>query len=862
MSQPIITTDISAVRPVFSEGTAENIKRYTQLKKMFHHGKEYSVLAEPMLDGPQKITWHTEFEGTPQPFSKLSEEEQTKAKGALKLQVNKLYKAVFKQLYRNNMDDVSDMFAILDSCIEIPDYNNIYRILAPSGKSKYVLIKWGFISDDFNAPTELIKKIIPTAVDTAKIKVIKNQKAAVEETITTIFNGTEKNLTTDSKGYIYLEDIPLGANFTLHTLDKETATEYLCDGSDEYHFLIGTKSVDMNFIISDAKGIPLSDTEVSFTYDGRTYFETTNHNGQITLKDIPEGTQVIVKQKNNENAYTCDSKTLEYTFTGVRPVAEIDVAVMDEKNNFLPGIDVTFKYLDKEMTVSTDRNGRVSIDNFPPETEFTITCGAEGYQNAVITLFTHEGLNMAEVKVRKKSSYANMTIKVVDDKQQPIVNTLIRCENDGQKYELYTDENGEITLDKVNFNSDVICTQIINKLASHRHTFSFSQDTQEYIFKGGAILGKSNITDLEIQVINKQKQKVPNLRITIDDGHNVLNKITDQDGKIFIPELKRGKYKISTEYKNKLTVVDYECTKEKEILKLIVGKNNIAFLFWLIPLLILLCWLIVNFLIPKIKDMANTPIVVSDTTKEEIVQPPVDTTINTITEPVQEPEPEPVTGITMSIFDEKTQAAIPGAKIELEYKQGKDKTKIEGIADENGVFNFKDVPMDSTLKVSAKITAEGHPEFITTFLYSPEKKIMLPEVSLETNDIPAKCGETIKSKGFHSTIQTVKVDITSGTLQLGYDMFDIPDEIIVYNGKSSEISDDKIIYKSKGLVKGPFKKVSFKFSDPEGLITVRINGGDNKRTEWYFKVYCPSKSQSAKKTSNTNKTSNANKTKK
>ena len=115
MSQPIITTDISAIRPVFSEGTAENIKRYTQLKKMFHHGREYSVLAEPMLDGPQKITWHTEFEGTPQPFSSLSEEEKKAAKGILKYQVNKLYKAVFKQLYRNSMDDVADMFSILDS---------------------------------------------------------------------------------------------------------------------------------------------------------------------------------------------------------------------------------------------------------------------------------------------------------------------------------------------------------------------------------------------------------------------------------------------------------------------------------------------------------------------------------------------------------------------------------------------------------------------------------------------------------------------------------------------------------------------------------------------------------------------------
>ena len=110
MSQPIITTDISQIRPVFADGAGENIKRYTQLKQMFRTGKEYAVLAEPMLDGPNKITWHTEFEGTPAPFNKLTEDEREAAKGRIKFQVNQLYKSVFKQLDRSDMSDVADMF--------------------------------------------------------------------------------------------------------------------------------------------------------------------------------------------------------------------------------------------------------------------------------------------------------------------------------------------------------------------------------------------------------------------------------------------------------------------------------------------------------------------------------------------------------------------------------------------------------------------------------------------------------------------------------------------------------------------------------------------------------------------------------
>ncbi|MEE6208331.1 MAG: hypothetical protein VZR95_09795, partial [Alphaproteobacteria bacterium] len=240
------------------------------MKKMFAQGKEYSVLAEPMLDGPDKITWHTEFEGTPQAFSKLTEDEQNAAKGMIKYQVNKLYKAVFRQLYHNDMQDVADMFSIIDSCIEIPDYDNIYRIQNVDGRSRYVLIKWGFISDDFNAKSELVKKLVPTKVDTVKIKVIKSQKTAPGESITVVYKNKPNVLTTDSKGYVYLEDIPLGDTFKAVSQDKETETEYMCDGRDEYHFLIGTKCADMNFLITDDRGLPLADTEVSFTYDGRT----------------------------------------------------------------------------------------------------------------------------------------------------------------------------------------------------------------------------------------------------------------------------------------------------------------------------------------------------------------------------------------------------------------------------------------------------------------------------------------------------------------------------------------------------------------------------------------------------------------
>ncbi|MCQ2249856.1 MAG: hypothetical protein MJZ66_01975 [Bacteroidales bacterium] len=889
MSQPIITTDISQIRPVFAQGAGENIKRYTQLKSMFQQGREYNVLAEPMPDGVNKITWHTEFEGTPQSFSKLTDDEQIAAKGRIKHQVNKLYKAVFKQLYKGSMSDVADMFKILDSCIEIPDYDNIYRIQRPDGNSSFVIIKWGFTTDDFNAPTGLIKKLVPTKVDTVKIKVIKSSKPAANEQVSVVYNGQTAPLTTDGKGYIYMEDIPLGDKFSVFADGKDNIKDYVCDGSDEYHYLIGTRTSDMNFLVHDAKGVPVADTEISFTYDGITYFETTDSQGRIILRDIPEGTEVVCRQRNISNHFVCNPATSVYEFVGVRPVAEVDVAVMGDNGDPKPGIDVLFQYADKQITLSTDRNGRVSIDNMPPDTEVNITCSGSGYQDASAKLFTHEGLNMAEIKLRKVSQNGCMTIRVVDNTGKPIVNTLVRCETEDFKSEYYTNENGEIALDKVNFNSNVVCTQIINGLGSHRHAFIFSNASEVYILKGMKII--SDITDLEIHVVTKQKEDVPNLRVTIDDGHNVLNRITDRNGMIHVEGLAQGKtYTLTTEYSGKTTEVKYVPHQAKESLTVTVGRNNIGFLLWLIPLILLLGWLCVAYLVPWIVQVMDKPLLKTekkitihmvDSEKSTAIGGAIVTIMNngvalcdtadasgachfTIVDPssdtvavkVSAPEYQSFAadaylyradttysmvlepkGLNLDIRDEKTGNALSGAKVHVEYE----KTKLDVETNADGKVSLRDVPMDDKMQVKVVVNAEGHKEYVAKFLYVLNKTLLIPEKSLDVRDIPIDCGCTIKSDGFHSTIQTVNMKEPKGKFVIGYDTFTIPDEIIIYKGPASEISDDKIIFRTNGFVKGPYKYAVINYEAPDGIITVRVNGGDDSQTQWYVVVKCPTK---------------------
>ena len=128
----------------------------------------------------------TKFEGVLTPYSKLSADEQNNAKGKIKYQVNKLYKATFRQLYKGGVNDVRDMFAILDAVIEIPDYEDIWRVKAKSGEENYVLINWGFTSDDFNAHNN--RDVLGTDSENDVAKVMAEVVEAIETGFRPVIN--------------------------------------------------------------------------------------------------------------------------------------------------------------------------------------------------------------------------------------------------------------------------------------------------------------------------------------------------------------------------------------------------------------------------------------------------------------------------------------------------------------------------------------------------------------------------------------------------------------------------------------------------------------------------------------------------
>lgn len=826
MSQLITTTDISTIRPVFSQGASENIKRYTQLKKFFEQGKEYLVFAEPIPAGGQKISWNTEFEGTIIPFAKLSQQEQEIAKGRLKYQVNKLYQTVIKTV-KSSGQNVNELFELIDSCIEIPDYNDIYVIQSSTAQKNFCIIRWGFTSDDFKAQSGLVKKLIPIKVNTIPLKaVFSNDKIAANQNINIEYLTNKFTGTTDNEGKIYLEDIPFFTKISAfqinpNTNEKTNEHNYVCDERDEFIFRIGVPNQDITFNIVDNLGKPIKNTAIFIEYQGNKIKKYTDDFGNIVLREVPVGTDInLIQNENFQKKFANEQGVTNYQMIGETPKTNMLFKVVDENNSIITNALIKFQFQGNQLERQTDSNGFILLEN--------VIVG----ENVICEqIFENKNINKQNficekekeeylIKAKKPILSGMMSIKLVDENKAPIPNNELKLEFKGQTVKYTTNENGIVNIYDIPFGTSVKCLQMVDGVAKHQHIFVCEQGKTEYVMFGSQPKPLAKYSNIQVLVVNRKNEPIKNLKISLTSGYDTFNQYSDDEGKtIFSGINSSNELKILVEHKNKKVEKKFFAKEETELHKIVIGKRRFLWIWWLLLALLLLGLLFWFFVLPRIN---TTDIVIVDTVQV------VDTTHVLDTIPKVEP------GFKVVILDKNTNQPLVNSSVEISYQD----TILFGKTNQNGEIKFIEVPEIDTLQITAKINAEGFTEQMAQFNFVKQKIFYMSDESIDISEIIYPCGELIESKGYGSTIKTFDVKKTDGTLRIIFDMFSIPDKIIVYKGKASEICEENIIYQTPDFVKGLHKE-SFPLVAPDGLVTVQIKGGDEEKTEWYFRVYCP-----------------------
>lgn len=472
MSQLIITTDVSSIRPVFNEGTAENIKRYNQLKKLFENTKEYKIFAEPIPAGGDKVAWHTEYEGKIIPFRKLDEEEREKTKGLLKTEVNKLYKTIVSIID----EDVNRkrLFELIDSCIEIPDFDDIYLVQNANGQKNFCIVRWGFINEDFNSPKNLIANLVPLKVATVSFRAIKgNNKLATDEKINFEYDGGVKEFTTDDKGKIYLVDVNLLTSIKAYLLDENNTKlyeqEYIVENDFEHTFFIGNQSLPKQSVsiqtMDDNDNI-LSNITMKIQYDDVEFVTDSNSQGIIELGELFVDTTVNCSQLKNEKVLkdvsfsVVQGKSIYFVnIVKQKSKGTVKIRVIDEDFATIPFAEVQVKFQDRtEKYFNADENGEFSIEDMPFKEDVIfrqIIGGLPQFQQVMKFSDEQKVFEFKGKKVKTPLDYTKLIVSIVNSNDEPIPNLKVQIENGVKGYNQITDSNGIVVFDKIDCSKSI-----------------------------------------------------------------------------------------------------------------------------------------------------------------------------------------------------------------------------------------------------------------------------------------------------------------------------------------------------------------------------------------------------------------------
>ena len=203
--------------------------------------------------------------------------------------------------------------------------------------------------------------------------------------------------------------------------------------------------------------------------------------------------------------------------------------------------------------------------------------------------------------------------------------------------------------------------------------------------------------------------------------------------------------------------------------------------------------------------------------------------------------------MTINVVDTNN-TAISNANIVVSFNDSTFSYKT----DEKGQVQIEKLT-DTTKNVLIKVFSKGFQPTEQTFRICKSRKIVLSNISQEITETIYPCGTTIKSAGYRSTIKTFKMPSNKGIVGVSYDMYQIADKIIIYNGPVWSINQSKIIWESPKF-QSSYHAININYESLDSLITVEIKGGDTTKTEWYFKVWCQAIPMNNRQTRDTTRT--------
>jgi|GEM_PF-3785249 hypothetical protein len=571
----------------------------------------------------------------------------------------------------------------------------------------------------------------------------------------------------------------------------------------------------MKIKFTDNQGESLSGIEITFLAGGSELVFVTDNEGVVEFFEAKKGDTILcyLNSEDKKEFRFNESETPEFEIQS--PLIDMIFVTIGKEEESVTGASVFFEYLGKKLEKISDNTGQILLEQVPVNTKVKVYQLYQGKEHNVEINICKKDKAQYFIIIQKFFEVSDMKFKLVDKTGQVIRNADVRIKLSEKEYETVTDHIGNIKVEGVKHGDNVECRQMIFGKSLPWHRFTCDPAINEYIIHGEKIsVYAQNADKFESQVrmrfrlINTKSQPIPNAVLRLEYGLNVRNKYTNQHGEAMIEDVMIGdKIKTIVDIQGKVTTAEFICQKDDEMHVITFKSIKPSVYLLTIPLIIV---------IAAIVYFAST-VDKSNSEKYEEIVVKKDTVI--------------IHSYKFFVKGTKSGKALEGSNIKLIYKDA----SFTQIADNKGFAKFEAIT--GKIPKRFEIMSPGYLVLKKSFTLDSLFKVnLIEDDSVEVNSEILPCTSLLESRGKKTTICSFKMNFPKGKFNLWYNLFDLPDQVEVFNGKILGMSDKKLIFSTNGYFTGISNK-TINFESADSIITVKIIGNTPK-TSWVYKVFC------------------------
>ncbi|WWU66806.1 SpaA isopeptide-forming pilin-related protein (plasmid) [Clostridium baratii] len=492
--------------------------------------------------------------------------------------------------------------------------------------------EYKFENNKFISPDYKINKIGNGTIGDIKIKVSNNKAKIVSgnKEVTTVKEGEKFNIifnandvknnenikviaeTTASERYDYsISYSPTSANVQkvakyvkglVSTKELKAETSETIQGVGRIKIFktdaeTGKKLAGAKFELKDKKTNKLLETL------------TTNNDGEGVSKWYPVGKELIIKEIEAPDKYILNGQEFFATITEnmqtitcnitnkiikgaivinkidkdtKQPLQGVGFNVLDDKNNVLE-------------TIVTDENGNARTkDLIPGEYSFVEVKGLDGYliDNTPIKVSVTENKEYSFTIENEKLTGSMELVKIDADTNEPLEGVKFNVEciegfDKGKTWDLVSDENGKINLNELHKGKyRVTETETLDGYVLNSEAIDFEITEKEQLVKLEMTNNKLTGSMELVKIDADTNEPLEGVKFNVEciegfDKGKTWDLVSDENGKINLNELHKGKYRVTeTEtldgYVLNSEAIDFEITEKEQLVKLEMTNNKLT----------------------------------------------------------------------------------------------------------------------------------------------------------------------------------------------------------------------------------------------------------------------------------------------